>query len=134
MYIFYGLRAILDLDKTLSNQGLKCCIFPISQNSNVKVDLDTHLKYWHGHLFLWDLELFWPSFKDGQTKVEKMHFCRLFHNWNLKVNFGTHFNKQTRTPTFVVFWAIFTAFKCNLCQSAHRSFTFDQFFGIKVAS
>ena len=55
----------------------------ISQNWNFKVDLDTHLRDKHGHLFLWDLDLFGPSFNFGKTKVENMHFCRLFRNWNL---------------------------------------------------
>ena len=36
------------------------------------------------------MELFWPSFKVGQTMVEKMHFCRLSRNWVLKVDLGTN--------------------------------------------
>ena len=59
----------------------------------------------HGHLFLWDLELFWPSFKVGQTKVENMHFCQLSQNWNLKVDLDTHL-RDACTPTFMRFGAI----------------------------
>ena len=43
-----------------------------------------------GHLFLSDLELFWHSFKVGQTMVENMHFFQLSQNWVLKVDIGTH--------------------------------------------
>ena len=56
----------------------------------LKVDLDTHLRDKHGHLFLWDLKLFWLSFKVVQTKVENMHFCRLSQNWVLKADLGNH--------------------------------------------
>ena len=55
----------------------------------MKVVLGTHLRDKHGHLFLWDLELVWPSFKVGQTKFLKMHFCQLSRNWVLKANLGT---------------------------------------------
>ena len=41
-------------------------------------------------LFLWYFELFWPSFRVGQTNVENMHFCWLSRNWVLKVDLGTH--------------------------------------------
>ena len=43
-------------------------IFPISYKSNVKVDLDTHLRDKHAHMFLQDLELFQLLVKVGQTK------------------------------------------------------------------
>ena len=36
------------------------------------------------------LELFWPLFNVGQTKVENMHFCQLSQNWVLKLDLGTH--------------------------------------------
>ena len=102
MYIFPGFQAILDIDQNSSNQGLKHCIIFNFSKFNFKVDLDTHFKYRHWHLFLWDLELFLPLIKGGQTKVENMHFCQLFQNWNLKVDLGTHFKKQAYTPTFVL--------------------------------
>ena len=53
------------------------------------MDLGTHLRDKHGHLFLLDLDLFWPSFKVRQMKVENMHFCPLSCNRNLKVGLGT---------------------------------------------
>ena len=56
----------------------------------MKEDTGTHFRDKHGHLFLLDLELFWPSFKVGQTKVEKMHFFLLSRNWVLKGDLGTH--------------------------------------------
>ena len=31
-----------------------------------------------------------PAFKVVQTKVENVHFCTLYQNWVLKVDFGTH--------------------------------------------
>ena len=55
-----------------------------------------------------------------------------FQNWNLKVNLGTHFNKQMCTSTFMTFWAIFTPFNCNLTKSARRTFTFDKFLETKI--
>jgi len=62
----------------------------ISHNWVLKVDLGTLLRDKYGHLFLWDLELFWPLFKVGQTKVENMHFCWLSQSCILKVHLGTH--------------------------------------------
>ena len=62
----------------------------LSQNRVLKVDFCTHFRDKNGHLFLWVLELFWPSLKVGQTKVENMHICQLFQNWVLKVDLGTH--------------------------------------------
>ena len=62
----------------------------LSSNWLLKVDLGSYLRDKHGHLFVRDLELFWPSFKVDQTKVENMHFGQLSHNWVLKVDLGTH--------------------------------------------
>ena len=62
----------------------------LNQTSNFKVYLDTQLRDKHGHLFLWDLKLLCPSFKVGQIKVEKMHFCRLSRNWVFRVDLCTH--------------------------------------------
>ena len=36
----------------------------------LKVDIGTHLRDKHGHLFLTELDLIWPSLKVSQTKVE----------------------------------------------------------------
>ena len=46
----------------------------LSRNWVLKVDLGTHLRDKNWSLFLLDLELFWPSFRIGQTKVENMEF------------------------------------------------------------
>ena len=129
--MFWGLRAILDLGQTLSTQGLKCCICPISQNSNFKVDLDTHFKDRHGHLCLWDLELFWPSLKDCQTKVEKMHFFFLFQKWNLKVDLGTHFNKQAYKLTFVTFRSISVPLSATLAKAHDKVSLLTNFLELK---
>ena len=56
----------------------------------IELDLGTHLRDKHGNLFLWDLELFWPSFKVGQNKVENMYFYWLSRNWNFKEDLDTH--------------------------------------------
>ena len=66
----------------------------LSQNWNLKVELGTHLRENHGHLFLWYLELFWHSFKVVKTKVENMNFCRLSQNRVLKADLGTHFKDK----------------------------------------
>ena len=58
------------------------------------MELGTNFRDKHGHLFLWDLELFSRSFKVGQTKVEKMHLRRLYRNLVLKVDLGTHFRDK----------------------------------------
>ena len=78
--------AILVLVQGWWNQCWKNALLSISKNWVLKVDLGTHLRDKHGHLFLWDLELFWPSFKVGQTRVEKIHFSRLSWNWVLIVD------------------------------------------------
>ena len=80
----------LDLIQGWSKQGSKYALLSTFRNWVLKVDLDIHLRDKHGHLFLWDLELFWPTFKVGQTKVENMHFCWLFEDWNFKVYLVTH--------------------------------------------
>ena len=64
-------------------------VLKVVLGTHLKVHLSTHLREKHGHLFLWYLELFFPSFKGGQTKVENMRFCRHFHNWVLKVDLAT---------------------------------------------
>ena len=90
-FMIFG--AILALIQGCENQGWKDAFFLffwLSQNWVLKVDLVTHLRDKHGDLFLWDLELFWPSFKVGQTKDANMHFCKLSHNWVLKVDLNTH--------------------------------------------
>ena len=66
----------------------------ISQNWFLKVDLATLFRDKHGHLFLWYLDLFYPSFNVGQTKIENMHFCRLSQNWKYKVDLDTHFRDK----------------------------------------
>ena len=64
--------------------------FQLSSNWIFKAELGNHLRDKHGHRFLWDLELFCPSFKVGQTKDENMHFCWLSQNWNFKAYLDTH--------------------------------------------
>ena len=78
----------------------------LSWNWNFKVDLDTHLTDKHGHLFLWDLELFWTSFKVCQTKVQNMHFFLLSWNWVLKVDLGTHL-RDKHAHLFLEIWSYF---------------------------
>ena len=76
----------------------------------MKVDLGTDLRDKHGNLFVWYLELFWPSFKVGQTNVEKMHFCPLSQNWVLKVDLGTHLRDKHRNlflRYLDLFWPLF---------------------------
>ena len=81
------------------------------------MDLGTHLRDKNGKLFLWDLELFWPSFKVGQTKVENMHFCRLSRNWNFKVHLDTHLRDKNRDVflwDFKLFWPSFKVGQINI--------------------
>ena len=91
--------------------------FRHSRHWVLKVDLGTQFRDKHGHLFLWDLELFWPSFKDDQTKVENMHFCLHFQKWNLKVDLDTHFNKQAYTLTVAMFQAISLPLSATLVKA-----------------
>ena len=60
----------------------------------MKVDLGTHLRDNQGHLFLWDLELFWCLFEVGQTNIENMQFSQLSHYWDLNVDLGTHLSDK----------------------------------------
>ena len=62
---------ILALIQGWLNQGLKYALL----STDSELNLGTHLRDKHGHLFLCDLEIFWPAFKVGQTKFENMHFC-----------------------------------------------------------
>ena len=57
------------------------------------------------------------SFKDGQTKVEKLHFCGLFQKLNFKVDLGTHFNRQAYTLTFAAFGAISLPLSATLAKA-----------------
>ena len=82
--------AILALIQGWSNQGSKDALSQLSWNWVLKVDLGTHLRDKHGKLFLWDLELFWPPFKVGQTNVENLNFCPPSRIRDLKVDLGTH--------------------------------------------
>ena len=68
--------------------------------------LGTHLRDKHGHLYLCDLELLWPSFKVGQTYVENMHFCRLSQNLNFKVDIDTRLRDKHGPAIFMIFGAI----------------------------
>ena len=83
----------------------------ISHNWVLKVDLGTLLRDKYGHLFLWDLELFWPFFKVAQTKVENMHFCRLSWNLDFKVDIDTHLRDKHGPTTFMGFGAILALFQ-----------------------
>ena len=46
--------------------------------------------------------------------------------------FGCPFDREACTPTFATLRAIFTPFNPNLGKTAQRSFTFNQFLGIKI--
>ena len=60
------------------------------QKLSLSIYDDPLFKVENMHFFPAILELFWPSFKVGQTKVEKMHFFRLSQNSVLKVHLGTY--------------------------------------------
>ena len=134
MYIFGGLWAILEFGQTSSNHALKCYIFSNISKFKFQSRFGYPFQRQGWTLIFMRFGLFWPSFKNGQTKVEKMYLFQLFQNWNLKVDLGTHLNKQTCTTIFMKFWAILTPFKSNLSESTWRSFTFGQFLGIEILS
>ena len=71
------LGGILALIQGWSNQGWKYALFQLSCNWLSKVDLGTQLRDKHGDLFLWDLEIFYPTFNVGQPNIEKMHFSQV---------------------------------------------------------
>ena len=95
----------------------------------MKFDLGTHFRDKHGHLFLWDMELFLPLFKVGQAKVENMRFCRLSHNLVLKVDLGTHL-RDNHGHLFLwdleLFWLSF-----KVGQTKVQNFTFAYFLGFE---
>ena len=81
------------------------------------MDLGTHLRDKRGHLFLWDLELFLPSFKVGETKVEKRHIFRLSRNWVLEADLGTHLideHEQLFLSDLDLFWSSFQVGKTKV--------------------
>jgi len=60
------------------------------RNWNFKVDLNSHLRDKHGHLFFMRFGVILALVQGCETKVENKHFCRLSQNWVLKVDFDTH--------------------------------------------
>ena len=76
------------------------------------------------------LELFWPSFKVGQTKVENMRFFLLSQNWNFKLDLGTHF-RDKHGYLFLwdleLFWPSFKAGHTKV-ENVH----FSQFLAIEI--
>ena len=70
------------------------------------MDLGTDLRDKHGNLFFWDFELFLPSVKVGQIKVENMHFCQLSWNWNFIVDLDTHLRTKHGHTIFMRFGSI----------------------------
>ena len=83
-------EAILALVQGWSNQRWKDALLLTFSELSFESGLGTHLRDRHGHPFLWDLKLVWPSFKVGQTNVEKMHIYWFSRNWVLKVDLCTH--------------------------------------------
>jgi len=127
---FMRFESILSLLQCWSNQGWKDSLWRLSRNWVLKVDLGTHLRDRHGHLFIWYLELFWPSFKVGQSKVENMHFCRLFRNWVLKVDLGTHLRDK---HGHLFLWDLDLFFpRLRLVKPRLKIFTFVKFLGIEI--
>ena len=78
MPIFMRFGALLSLVQGWPNQGWKYALLSTFSELKFESGLGTHLIDKHGHLFLWDLELFWPSFKSGQTKDEKFALLSTF--------------------------------------------------------
>ena len=74
------------------------------------------------------LELFWLSFKVGQTKVENMHFCWLSQNWVLKVDLGTHLRDNHGKPFYEI-WSNFGP-RSRLVKPWLKISTFVDFLGI----
>ena len=52
-------------------------LFQGQENQGLKYEI---LRDKHGNQILWYLDLFYPSFKVGQTKVENVHFFRVSRN------------------------------------------------------
>ena len=126
----YDIGAILFLVQGWSNQGLKGAFCRLFQNWVFKVDLGTHLRHKHGHLYLWDLQLFWPSFKLGETKVENIYFCQLSQNWVLKVDLGTHLRDK---HGHLFLWDLDLFFpRLRLVKPRLKIFTFVKFLGIEI--
>ena len=101
----------------------------------MKVDLSTHLRHNNGHLFLWYLELFRPSFKVGQTKVENMHFCRLSRNWNFKVNLDTRLrdkHKHLFLFDLELFWPAFKVGQPRLKKCTFVDFIEIEFWKCRI--
>ena len=83
-------EVILALIQGLPNQDLRDALHSNFSKLSFERGFRYLLRDNHGNLFLWDLELFLPSFKVGQTKVQNMRFCRLSRNWNFKVDLDMH--------------------------------------------
>ena len=104
IWFYFGPRS------RLVKPRLKICTLAKFLRIKFKVELDTHLRDNHGHLFLWDLDLFGSLFKLSQTKVQNIYFCLLSQNWVLKVDLGTHFRDKHGHLFFLdleLFWHSF---------------------------
>ena len=106
--------------------------FTISQNSNLNVELDMHLKDKCRCLFLWDFEFIFPLFKFGQTNPRKESCFPLSHNWNLKVYLYTHL----RDYHAHLFCEISSYFGCysRLVKQSSKRFYFSYFLVLKFQS
>ena len=84
-----------------------------------------------GHLYLWYLELFWPSFKVGQTKVEKIDFYRLSWDWDLKLDLCIHL-RDHNGHLFYYIWIYFCPHS-RFVKPRFKIWTFVDIFGIEFS-
>ena len=99
--------------------------WPITLNWNFIIDLDAHLIDKCVRQVLWCSKLFSPPL--SQTFEKPNDGVSLLTNFS-ELKFDYRF---ICTATFATFLAILTPFKSNTCETAWRSFTFDQFLIIK---
>ena len=113
--------AILTHIQGWSNKSWKDALLLTFWELSFERGIRYHLRHKYGHLFLWDFELFYPTFKVVQTKVKNMHFWRLSRNWVLKVDFGTDL-RDKHGHLFLwdleLFWPTFKVVQTNV-QNKH---------------
>ena len=109
--------------------------WPNSQSWNLIIDLDACLIYKLPCQILQCFELFGPALSQTLAKMhDEVSLLTIFLQLKFDHRFGCSFDKQACTPTFMMFWAIFTPFYPNLCETVRRSFTVYKFLGIKIWS
>ena len=130
---FAMLRAIWTLFKPNSSENARRSF--TFDNWNLIIDLDAHLIDKCAHQLSQCTELFLTPLSLTLVKLDVgVSLLSNFLELKFDHRFGCPFDIQVCMQNLLTFQNIFTPFNPNLSKTAWRSFTFDQFLGIKIWS